>query len=104
MKKHLTLIVLLAGFSILFLTLADAFAAGEVRAEGTLTSIENDGSVVIDKHGYMVDNSTVVLNRYGKRISLKRLALPVKVCFKYEYTGKGPVIRQIRELSEEMPQ
>ncbi len=80
-----------------------SIAAVPVEKEGTISSIEEDGTVIIDEMGYLVDKKVVILNGEGKKISLYKLSLPVRVYFEYEYTKKGPVIKLIKEISKEIP-
>jgi hypothetical protein len=68
-----------------------------IKETGMLTSVEPDGTVIIDSKGYPVDPSVVVVNLRGELSSLDELALPAKVEFKYAYEPKGPVILVIRE-------
>jgi hypothetical protein len=90
-----------AGFILL------AFAAGfdvfadvpTVKAAGIMTSVEDDGTVVIDKMGYLVDDSAQIIDRKGKSVSLRNLSLPAKVNFEYEYTQKGFVIIFIKQVA-----
>ncbi|HAK61242.1 MAG TPA: hypothetical protein DCO77_12830 [Nitrospiraceae bacterium] len=71
-----------------------------VKAQGMLTSIEEDGNVVIDNKGYAVAFSARVLNFRKEHIALEDLKLPTAVSFVYTYTRRGPVIRRIRELPQ----
>ncbi len=68
-----------------------------VKASGTLTSIEDDGSIIIDRKGYLVDPSVWVKNSKGTQISLEKLSLPAKVDFEYVYSQKGFLIIFIDE-------
>ena len=80
-----------------FLSTAVAVSAAvRVTAAGDLTSIEKDGSVVIDNKVYVVSSSVVVLGYAGERISLRDLTLPQYVSFEYEYTSRGGVIVKIQ--------
>lgn len=103
MNKRKTTALLLA---ILLLpavsTLIDGFEAhadiSTVKAAGTLTSIEDDGSVIINEKGYQLDPSVVVINRMGKNISIRSLSLPAKVRFEYRYAKTGFIIVLIEEV------
>jgi hypothetical protein len=102
MRKRKTIVLLLAAFSILivsaFIYRSDAVAdISTVKAAGTWTSIEDDGSVIIDEKGYAVDPSVMVINRKGKSVSLRRLSLPATVRFEYTYTTTGFMIVIIEE-------
>ena len=63
---------------------------------GTLMSVEQDGSIIIDKGGYNVDRTAVILDGDGNRVSLKALTLPVDVKFEYIPSSKGPIIKFLR--------
>lgn len=69
-----------------------------VKATGILTSLEDDGSVIIDEKGYEPDPSVVVINRKGKSVSLRSLSLPSKVRFEYRYARTGFIIVLIQEV------
>ena len=71
-----------------------------IKETGMLTSVEHNGTVIIDAKGYLVDSDVVVVNSHGELTSLAELALPAKVDFKYLYGPKGPVILNIRELPQ----
>lgn len=81
-----------------------SFSAVTMSGEGIMSSIEEDGSVIIDEEGYNVDSKISVLDGDGKRISLKRLLLPNRIYFEYQYTNKGPVIKLIKEIPKIIPQ
>ena len=80
-----------------------SIAAVAVEGEGTITSIEEDGTVIIDEVGYLIDKKVLILNGEGKKISLYQLSLPVRIYFEYQYTKKGPVIKLIKEIPKEIP-
>lgn len=96
------LLVVFVGFMVC-LTSDDVLATGKVRAEGMLTSIEGDGSVVIDEKGYEVSPTARIIDRKGRRVSLHSLSLPTRVSFEYEYTEKGFVIKLLEEYPEVVP-
>lgn len=103
MNKRKTIALLLPVFLLLAVSsLIDGFDAladiSTVKATGTFTSIEDDGSVIIDEKGYEVDPSVVVINRKGKTISLRSLSLPAKVRFEYRYAKTGFIIVLIEEV------
>ncbi len=103
-RKMKTLLSLLLVIFAVYLIGVEALAAGKVKAVGIMTSIEEDGSVIIDENGYDVDPKVRVLDYEGNLISLNDLSLPVRIDFEYEYTKKGPVIKLIREYPEDVPQ
>lgn len=103
MSKRKTIALLLAIFLLPAVsTLIDGFDAqadiSTVKATGTFTSIEDDGSVIIDEKGYELDPSVVVMNRKGKSISLRSLSFPAKVRFEYRYAKTGFIIVLIQEV------
>jgi hypothetical protein len=103
MKKREILLFL----SILFIVSSfiggiDAYAdIPTVAGEGTLTSLEDDGTVIIDEKGYILDPSATILDSDGNVISLDDLSLPAKVRFEYVYKTTGFLILYIEELKEE---
>lgn len=79
------------------------YAAAEgklVKAQGTLTAIEEDRHVIIDGKGYAVDSSARVQDFRKKHVALDELTLPTGIHFEYVYTARGPVIKLIRELPQ----
>lgn len=105
MKKRKTITLLLAAFLVLIVSaFIDGFDAladiPTVNASGTWTSIEDDGSVIIDKKGYLVDPSVIVMNRKGKSVALRSLSLPAKVRFEYRYAKEGFIIEYIEEVRD----
>lgn len=103
MRKEKTLALLVSVFSILivsaFIGSFDALAdVPTVKADGTLTSIDEDGRVIIDEKGYEVDPSVIVINRKGKSVSLRSLSFPAQVRFEYIYAKTGFIIVFIEEV------
>ncbi len=103
MRKRKTIALLLSTFSILIVSASiggfDAFAdTPTVKATGTLTSIEDDGTVIIDEKGYKVDPSVMVINRKGKQVSLRSLSLPAAVRFEYIQAKTGFIIVVIQQV------
>lgn len=96
--------VVLAFFTLFYLMDGALFAAGNVKANGILTAVESDGSVVIDEKGYEMARSAEVLDQEGKRTFLKLFTLPAKVDFEYEFTKNGPLIIRIKEIPKVVPQ
>ncbi|MGB9715456.1 MAG: hypothetical protein ACPL1G_03500 [Thermodesulfovibrionales bacterium] len=86
-----------------FFSCSELFAGGIVKRDGMLTSIEKDGSLIVDEQGYLVSTSVKVLNYEGKRISLRSIKLPAKIYFHFEYTKKGPVINLIKVYPDVIP-
>lgn len=75
--------------------------ADNVKARGTLSEVRENGTVVIDDHGYELSPSVVILDGQGKRVSLDELSLPTVVQYEYQYKAdRGPVIRLIREIPQ----
>jgi hypothetical protein len=70
-----------------------------VKAAGIMTSVEDDGTVMIDKMGYLVDDSVQIIDHNEKSVSLQSLSLPAKVNFEYVYTQKGFVIILIKKTT-----
>jgi len=103
MRKRKTLALLLSVFSILIVSaFIDSFDAladiPTVKATGTLTSIEDDGRIVIDEKGYELYPSVIVINRKGKSVPLHSFSLPAQVRFEYTYSTTGFVIVFIEEV------
>lgn len=78
----------------------DVLAAGKSNAYGMLTSIEDDGTVIIDEKGYQVSSSVVVQDCQGDRIVLRDLLPSRYVHFEYEQTTGGFVIVFIKEVPQ----
>ena len=90
----------LAGFLLLTLAAsAEVMAAGRVSTYGTLTSIEDDGTVFIDKIGYFVSPLIIVRNYRDESIPLSNIKAPQRVYIEYEYSSKGFMITFLREIS-----
>ena len=101
--KRKEIALFLAVFMVLALTIAassNVLAAGKVKAHGTLTSIEADGTVIIDNKGYLVSPHVTVLDYRGAIVSLSSLPPSSFVYFEYEYTTRGFVINIIKELAQ----
>lgn len=103
MRKKIMLTLLV---SVFFVLIVSAFTGGfdaradipTVKATGTLTSIEDDGTVIIDEKGYKVDPSVLVVNRKGRPVALGKLQLPTKVRFEYIYAKEGFIVVYIEEV------
>jgi len=103
-------------FLISFMSAEQAAAGGKASAEGILTSIEEDGSVLIhfveegggvitnDEMGYLVDPNVQVFDGEGKPALLKSFSLPAKIRFEYEYKKEGTVIKVIQEIPQIVPE
>jgi hypothetical protein len=103
MRKRKKLALLVSVFSILivsaFIDSFDALAdVPKVKAAGTLTSIDDEGRVVIDEKGFELDPSVIVVNRKGESVSLRSLSLPARVSFEYRYEKTGFIIVFIEEV------
>jgi hypothetical protein len=81
----------------------DIFAGGIVKKDGMLTSIEKDGSLIIDEQGYLISPSVKIFNDEGRHTTLKSITLPSRIYFHYEYTNKGPVIKVIKVYPKVIP-
>lgn len=101
MKKHnVWFSIVLAVFTLLYLA-GNAGSAGKLaKATGTLTSIEQDGTVIINGSGYEVAASAKITNGRGERTTLDKFILPARVSYEFEYTKTGPLIRKIREMAQ----
>lgn len=99
-KTRKTLALFLAVFLVIALaTSLEVLAAGQVKAYGTLTSIEDDGTVIIDDVGYLVSPMLIVRDYRDQSISLTDIVPPQKVYIEYEYTSKGFMIIFMREIA-----
>ena len=88
----------------LFLINSEVIAAGNIiKDKGTLTSVENDGTVIIDEKGYKIDSAVKITDKKMKRVAIHNLSLPAKVFFEYEYRKNGFVIKVIEEFPEKLP-
>lgn len=84
----------------MYLAAGDVLAARKVIAYGMLTSLEDDGTVVIDEKGYVVDGTATIVGYEKGRISIRDISLPAHVYFEYEYTKEGPVIKLLQETPQ----
>ncbi len=84
---------------ILLVASGAVFAAGKVKASGLLTSVEDDGTVIIDSIGYLVSPSVTVQDSQGRHISLRDISLPYNVNFEYVYAPNGFMIIMIKEAA-----
>ncbi len=104
--KRKTIVLFLSVFLIFIVSaFIDGFnaLAGDkprVSASGTLTSIEDDGIVIIDDKGYRLDPSAIIMDRKGKSVSLNSLSLPAKVRFEYIYAETGFIMVFIGEIKD----
>jgi len=102
MKNSKLLLVCLVILSI-FLISSNVLAASKIiSGKGTLTSIEEDGRVIIDEKGYKIDPAVKIIDKKGKKSTIYGIFPPTKVYFEYEYTRKGFVIKQIEEFPDEI--
>ena len=90
--------ILVIGCLLVVVASGAVFAAGKGKGHGTLTSLEEDGSVVIDGKGYLVSPSVRVLDSQGNHTLLRNLPLSSYVYFEYEYTRDGFTIILIKEM------
>jgi hypothetical protein len=81
-----------------------SLSAAAMSGEGIMSSVEEDGSIIIDEYGYLIDNKVLILSSDGKKTSLHQLSLPVRIYFEYEHTKEGPVIKLIKEIPKVIPQ
>jgi hypothetical protein len=94
--------VLVIGCLLVLAVSGVVYAAGQGKGHGILTSIEDDGSVIIKDNkgqlnGYLLSPAVTVQDGRGARKSLRSLHLPVDVYFEYEYMKKGFMIVLIKE-------
>jgi len=100
-KIRKNIVLFLAVFIVLtFAVSLDVHAAGKVQAYGTLTSIEDDESVIINKKGYLMSPSADVRDCQGGRIALRSLLPSSVVHFEYEQATSGFVILSIKEVPQ----
>lgn len=99
MRKKDLLMMLAMGCLLVLVSFGVAFSADRVKAAGMMKSIEEDGTVIIDKTGYLVSPSVSVQNYKGAPSSLKHISLPHNVYFEYEYTKHGFMIVFIKETA-----
>jgi len=95
------IVLVLAGFIVLALAANSiVHAAGKVTADGTLTAIDDDGSVIIDDKGYLLSSSATIRNYEGDRVSLRDFLPSRYVHFEYEQTREGFMIIFIQEVPQ----
>jgi len=89
----------LAAFMVFVLAVSsDICAAGKVEANGMLTAIEDDGTVIINDKGYLLSRSARVENYEGYHLLLSDLLPSSFVHFEYEQTKNGFMIIYIKEI------
>lgn len=105
--RQLILLILLVSL-VLIAKNNHAVASGDLpryHEHGSLTDIEDNDNVIIDKRGYFLDPSVLVVDTTGRPISLDKLPIPTEVIFEYSYkegTPKtmSPVIVFIQETQK----
>ena len=99
---RISFLILLISFVVCIQTVVvDVLAVDSIKAEGILTSVEDDGSIIIDEGGYLMDGKVSIIDSAGKKISIRQLSLPARIYFEYNYTEKGAVIKLIKEPPRE---
>ena len=98
MNRRDLLTALAIGCLLIFVASGAVIAAGKSSGQGTLTEVDEDGTVIIDEKGYLMSSSAVVQNYKGEQTSVRNLPLPSHVYFEYEYRKSGFVIILIKEL------
>jgi hypothetical protein len=94
-------IFFLAAFIVFVLAASsNIYAAGTVKAFGVLTTVEDDGTVVINEKGYRVSPSADLQDPRGNRILPSELLPSSYVHFEYEQTPRGFVIINIKEIAQ----
>lgn len=107
MKKRELFRLLIIGFLLVLVSFGVVFAAGRGKAYGRLTSIEDNGTVVI-KNGrgqpqsYLLSPSVIAQNSNGEGISLQSIILPCYIYVEFEYTKKGSVI-SLMKMQKNIP-
>lgn len=95
----------LTGCIVLFIAVGEVTAESKIiKDKGELTSVEEDGTVIIDEKGYEIDPSVKVIDKRGKKTTIHGIYPPARVYFEYEYARKGFVIKLIEEFPENLPE
>jgi hypothetical protein len=98
-KIGMNIVLILAGFLVLALaTNSLVHAAGKSKAYGMLTSIKDNGTVIIDEKGYLISPSVDVRDYRGDRMSLRDIIPSCFIHFEYEQTTRGFEIFFIQEV------
>lgn len=100
MKRIKTLFGLLLVAMVISLAGEGALAAESHKASGRMTSIQQDGSVMIDGKVYAVDGLARIISWDRKQVSLREVVLPARVTFEYEVTEEGRVIKLLLEIPQ----
>lgn len=100
MKRIKTLFGLLLVLIAITLAGQSALAADMFKASGRMTSIQQDGTVIIDGKVYTVDRLARIISWDKKQVSLREVDLPARVTFEYEVTEEGRVIRLLLEIPQ----
>lgn len=88
-----------------------AMAGPNIKGNGTLTAVEEQGKVVIittrsdsmDKEftkAYQVSSYILIFDGRGRKTTLDTYMIPTKVEFEVEYAPNGAVIKKIREIPQ----
>jgi hypothetical protein len=104
MNRRNCIIMLAIGCLLVLLASGAVFAADKIKAGGILTSVEDDGTVIVkdmkgQSNGYLLSPSVIVQDYQGRYISLRDIPLPYNVYFEYEYAPKGFMITLIKEVA-----
>lgn len=104
MNRRTCIITLAIGCLLVLFASSAVFAAVKFEASGILTSVEDDGIVIIkDKngqsYGYLLSPSVTVQDHHGRSISLRDISLPYMVYFEYEYAPEGFMITLIKKVA-----
>lgn len=97
------LILFITAIAILFsgfFVVTEAASDKRVEAHGVLSSVESDGTIVIDDKGFGTDPSMRIIDGQGKRMTLDKISLPARISYEFYYSAQGPVIILIREIRQ----
>ncbi|MDA8098799.1 MAG: hypothetical protein M0042_04170 [Nitrospiraceae bacterium] len=94
-------IILMAALFIVAAGLAGSVFAAEKKTAnpfvtGELTSVESDGTVVIDNNGYLVSPFALILDGKKRKVPLSAIPIPSPVYIEFTYSTAGPVINLLR--------
>jgi hypothetical protein len=103
--------LVLTVLTVLLAIAAMVAAAPNIKLNGTLAAVEEQGKVAIittksentnkeSTKAYHMSTYTLVIDGRGRKATLDKYPIPSIVEFEVEYTLSGPVIKKIREIPQ----
>lgn len=105
MKSEVTIMNRRIIFMVALLIVAGGFACSAFAAQnktanpfaaGELTSVESDGSVIIDNNGYRMSPYALIIDGNKRKVPLSDIPIPSPVYIEFTYSPTGPVINLLK--------